>query len=167
VITGSDATTNVSVFTVGKITAVNQSLFKSTVSYDGVADLAFIAIQSKDGKFGGIRTGNVNYFATQGFTGIYAPGVNVTGPINVGDINAHDSAQAVLVTGSVASVKVCGGNLEQANGQPVQVSGLGEVQFVVGTTSHGGVLPAQNNAAKLVEDGVDVTALLVKNPPKG
>jgi hypothetical protein len=62
---------------VGPITAVNQTLFNDEVTYDGVADIAFIAIQSANGKFGGIRTGNTTYYASQGFTGVYAPGVDV------------------------------------------------------------------------------------------
>ncbi len=75
VITGADETTNVSVFSVGKLTAVNPALFRDDVTYDGVADLAFIAILSRDGKFGGVRAANANFWSTTGLTGIYAPDV--------------------------------------------------------------------------------------------
>ncbi|HYD84694.1 MAG TPA: immunoglobulin domain-containing protein, partial [Opitutus sp.] len=64
VITGANETSNLSIISVGPITAVNQSLFKSDVTYDGVANIAFVAIQSSNGKFGSIRTGNVHYFAS-------------------------------------------------------------------------------------------------------
>ncbi|HYD84566.1 MAG TPA: serine hydrolase, partial [Opitutus sp.] len=164
VITGANETSNISIMSVGPITAVNQTLFKEDVIYDGVADIAFIAIQSANGKFGGIRTGNVSYYASQGFTGVYAPGVEVTGPVNIGDVNAFDSATPVLVFGSVATVSVTGGSLEQDNDAPVTVSGIAQVRFVSGTTSQGVALAAQANAGVLMEDGVDVTDLIVVNP---
>ncbi|HYD83969.1 MAG TPA: immunoglobulin domain-containing protein, partial [Opitutus sp.] len=66
VITGATEQTNVSVFSVGKATAVNQALFKDNVTYDGIADISFIAISSSNGKFGGVRTANANYFAAKG-----------------------------------------------------------------------------------------------------
>jgi hypothetical protein len=164
VITGANETTNVTIFTVGRNTALNQSLFKDEVEYDAVADIAFLAIQSSNGKFGGIRTGNVNYFATQGFTGIYAPGVEVTGPMNIGDVTAYDSATPVLVVGEATNARIAGGNLEQPNGQPIQTAGLTHLEFVTGTNSQGDALPAQTIAGKLVENGVDVTNIVA--PPK-
>lgn len=164
VITGANETTNLSVFTVGRSNAVNQTLFVDTADYDGVADIAFVAIQSTDGKFGGIRTGNVIYFATAGFTGVYAPGVELTGPMYVGNVSAFDSASPVLIVGSVTDARIAGGDLFQANGQPVRVSGLTQLEFVDGTTSHGVVLPAQANRGVLLEDGVEVTSQIVVNP---
>ncbi len=164
VITGANETSNLSVFSVGPVTAVNQSLFKPDVTYDGVADLAFVAIQSTNGKFGGVRTGNVHYFANQGFTGVYAPGVEFTGPVNIGDVTAFDAATPVLVFGSVALVQITGGNLAQDNGLPVTVGGIVAMKFVPGTTSQGDTLPAQANAGVLTEDGVDVTDDIVVAP---
>ncbi|HYD85584.1 MAG TPA: hypothetical protein VEA63_16065, partial [Opitutus sp.] len=164
VITGANETSNLSVISVGPITAVNQTLFKEGVAYDGVADIAFVAIQSADGKFGSIRTGNVHYFASQGFTGVYAPGVEFAGPVNIGELTAFDSATPVLVFGAIELVKITGGNLEQANDAPVSVRGIEEVRFVDGTTSQGDTIPAQVNAGVLVEDGVDITDLIVVNP---
>jgi hypothetical protein len=164
VISGADETTNVAVFSVGTITALNPSLFRDDVAYDGVADLAFLAIASANGKFGGVRTANVNFYATQGLTGIYAPGVRFTGPVYVGDINASDSATGVLLLGSSADVRVAGGDLLQSNGQAVQVSGISALRFVDGSTSHGGRLPAQTNRARLEQNSADVTAQIVVNP---
>jgi len=164
VITGANETSHLTVFTVGRITAVNQTLFKDGVDYDGVANIAFVAIQSTNGKFGSIRTGNAHYFANQGFTGVYAPGVTFTGPVNIGDVTAFDSATPVLVFGAVALVQITGGNLAQDNGLPVTVGGIVAMKFVPGTTSQGDTLPAQANAGVLTEDGVDVTDDIVVAP---
>ncbi len=164
VIAGADETSNVTVFSVGRRTAIDQTLFKEEVAYDGVANLSFIAIQSVNGKFGGIRTGNVHYYAYRGFTGIYAPGVEFVGPVNVGDITAFESATPLLVVGAAEAVRIAGGNMAQDNGVAVKASGIGEIQFVDGETSHGDRLPAQANAAVYVDDGVDVTDSIVVNP---
>jgi hypothetical protein len=161
VITGANETTNVSVFSVGRITAVNQTLFRDDVTYDGMANIAFIAIQSANGRFGGVYTGNVEYFASQGFTGLYAPGVAFAGPVNIGDIQAFDAAQPVLVVGSASNVRIAGGTLAQPNGQPIRADGVTQVTMSPGQTSQGNALPAQPNRGVLQQDGVDVTYLLV------
>ncbi|WP_237702440.1 immunoglobulin domain-containing protein [Opitutus terrae] len=165
VIAGANETTHVSVFSVGRANAVNQGLFRDDVSYDGLADLAYIAILSNDGKFGGLRCANANFFATRGWTGVYAPGVHFNGPVYVGDINAFDDASAVLMLGSAGGeTLINGGDLAQSNNRPVQVSGLTRLKFAAGTTSHGMLFPAQQNKARLEQAGVDVTAAIVVNP---
>jgi endo-1,4-beta-xylanase len=187
VITGADETTNVAVFTVGRATAFDptpggydilknpepggendpakngSSLFvgHETTDYDGVADIAFIAIASTDGKFGGVRTSNANYSAMQGLTGVYAPGVAFQGPLFIGDLSAYDNATPVIMVGSVDDARITGGSLAQANDQPVQVSGLTKLTFTNGQDSAGRPIDAQANAATLMEDGVDVTARVV------
>src|SRR5690606_26290596 len=65
VLVGADETTNLSIYSVGRITAVNQDLFPAGTTFDGVADIAFVAIASSNGKFGGLRTANASYFATR------------------------------------------------------------------------------------------------------
>lgn len=164
VIAGADETSNVTVFSVGRLTAIDQTLFKAEAAYDGVANLSFIAIQSANGKFGGIRTGNVHYYANRGFTGIYAPGVEFAGPVNVGDITAFESAAPLLVFGVAEAVRIAGGNMAQDNGVAVKVSGIDEIQFADGETSHGDLVPAQANAAVYLDDGMDVTDSIVVNP---
>ena len=165
VIDGADATTNVSVFSVGRITALNPALFNQPVSaYDGFADLAFIAILSPTGKFGGLRTANASYFATKGYTGIYAPSVQFQGPVYVGDIKASFAAIPVILLGSSSDTEINGGDLLQANHQPVKISGIAQLKFVAGTTSQGIVLPAQTNQAHLEQNGADVTSQVVVNP---
>ena len=51
----------------GRITAVDQSLFRTGVNYDGVADLASIAVLSPTGKMGGLHLGNASFWHTRGY----------------------------------------------------------------------------------------------------
>lgn len=187
VITGADETSNLSIFTIGRATAfdptggfnflqaisdTNQpsnngsSLFAGheTTNYDGVADIALVAISSRNGKFGGVRTSNTHYWASTGLTGLYAPGVTFQGPVFVGNIDAFDAATPVLRVGAVDDARVTGGDLKQDNGLPLQVSGLTKLTFTPGSDSSGRILPAQVNQGVLVDDGVDVTATIVENP---
>ncbi|ACB74538.1 peptidase C10 streptopain [Opitutus terrae PB90-1] len=167
VITDATQDTHVSVFSVGKANAVNQTLFKPGIAYDGIADLAFIAISSRDGRFGGVRAANASFFASRGVTGLYAPGVNITGPLYLGDVSAFDTAKAMICVGAAADVRITGGDLSQDNGQPVRVSGLSRVAFADGADSHGRPLGAKSNRATFWDNGVDVTAQLVAEPLAG
>jgi hypothetical protein len=164
VITGATVDSHVAVFSVGKANAVNQTLFKPDVTYDGIADLAFIAIASRDGRFGGVRAANASFFASRGVTGIYAPDVELTGPLYLGNVSAFDAAKPMIRVGSATDVRITGGDLFQDNARPVQVSGLTTVKFTDGTDSHGHLLPAKANRAILQENGTDVTARLVASP---
>jgi hypothetical protein len=161
VITGANATTNLSIFSVGTGNAVDQTLFKAGVTYDGVADIGLISITSTDGKFAAIRTADASYFAVAGSTGIYAPGVAVTGPVYIEDISADVSATPVMVFGSTTDVRITGGDLLQLNNSAIQVDGITQVNFTAGTKSSGQVLPAQANLGRFVKNGVDVTSQLV------
>jgi hypothetical protein len=164
VITGADETTNVAVFSVGRITAVDQTLFKSGVNYDGVADIGYIAIVSANGKFGGLRAADADFVASQGMAGVCAPGVQFVGPVFVGDINTADTAAPVLLLGSASDVRITGGDLWQPNGSAVQVSGVTQLQFVDGMTSHGVLLQAQRDRSRIEQNGVDVTAQVIGTP---
>lgn len=187
VITGATELTNVSVFTVGRATAFDPSgtydlakpisaendpdrnrspLFEGhdATSYDGIADIGFIAIMSANGKFGGLYTGNAHYFAHRGSTGIHAPSVQFVGPVRIGDIVAFDSATPVLLLGSAEDVSVNGGSLDQANDRPVQMSGVERIVFTAGADSGANTLPAQSNRAVLMQNGQDVTSRTVVNP---
>lgn len=163
VITGADERTNLSVFSVGRVTAVNQALFKDEITYDGIADIAFVAISTTNGKFGGLRTANAHYFASAGFTGLYAPGVAFQGPVYLGDISAYDSAQGVILAGSTADARITGGDLGQANDRPVQVSGLARLTFYPGSDSHGHPLAEKHIQTRLLDNGVDVTDQITAN----
>src|SRR5690606_30436245 len=105
-VTDADETSNLTVFSLGSISTLDTDVFRDDVDYDGVADVALVTILSTDGKFGGIRMGNTSFFATSGMTGIYAPGVQVVGPVNIGDIRAADGAEPVLVMDSAEVVRV-------------------------------------------------------------
>jgi hypothetical protein len=164
VVTGANETTNLSVFSVGRANAVNQALFRDDVTYDGFADIAFVAIASTNGKFGGLRTANASYFAAAGFTGVYAPNVQFTGPVFVGDINASGAATPVFILGSGTDTQINGGDLLQTNGRAVQVAGLTQLKFVTGSTSQGTLLPAQPCRGRLEQNGTDVTAQVAVNP---
>lgn len=184
VITGADERTNVSVFTVGRATAFDptggfniiqaisatnnpanngSALFQghANTSYDGIADIAFIAIASTNGRFGGVRTANAHYFAAKGITGVYAPGVTIEGPLFLGDLSAFDAAKPMIQVGAAANARVTGGDLAQANGEAVQVNGLTQLTFTAGSDSHGNTQARQTNQAVLRQNGQDVTAQLV------
>jgi hypothetical protein len=160
----ADETTNVSVFTVGRATAVDQSIFRSDVTYDGWADVANLSIQSANGQFGGVRAGNASFNGTQGMVGVSAPGVTFTGPLIVADVVAADAAQPMLLAGGVSDARIAGGDMAQSNGRAIQVSGIARLQFTGGTSSHGATIAAQRNAGRFEQNGVDVTAQIVSGP---
>jgi uncharacterized delta-60 repeat protein len=156
VIAGADASTNVSVFSVGRANAVNQELFRD-VAYDGIADIASVAIASTDGHFNSLRAGNATLFSHQGATGVMAPGVTFDGPVYLEDVRAFDAATPVLLFGSSSEIRITGGDLEQPNAAAIQVSGLAPLQFTAGTTSQGDTLSAGTNKGRFELNGDDVT----------
>jgi hypothetical protein len=164
--TGTDQTSNLSVFSVGSITAVNQALFKPGIAYDGIADIALITVASPNQTFGGIRAGNAACFAVSGDTGISARGVTFTGPIVLHDIDARDTATPRLLTGTVvgSEIRITGGNLLQSNTRSIEFGTATVVRMSAGTTSHGVPLAAQPNQGKLERDGQNVTTSVVVNP---
>jgi len=168
-ITGASESTNLAVFSVGRANAVNQSLFRDT-TYDGVADISFITVSSLDGRFGAVRAGNARFGGSKGLAGIYASDVQFIGPIVVGDIDAAGGASPVLLLGAgtgverTNEVRIAGGNLAQSNGKAVAINGITQIVFQSGTDSHGNVLAAQANQARIERNGTDVTSQVVVNP---
>ena len=77
---------------------------------------------------------------------------------------APKAGETVLVIGSGTDVRITGGDLLQTNGRAVQVSGIAQLKFTAGSNSHGTLFNAQNNRARLEQNGVDVTAQIVVNP---
>lgn len=55
-----------------------------------------MAIDSVNGKFGGLRTANVSYWSSKGVTGVSAPGVEFQRPVYVGDIEGMGWAKPTL-----------------------------------------------------------------------
>lgn len=172
VLTGADASTYLSVFSVGRVTAVNQALFRSDETYDAMADIASVAITSADGHFGSLLTANTRYSSTQGLTGVYAPGVNIDGTaavdtdgrVFVGDISASDQATPTLIFASAERALVTGGDIFQPNARAVQITGLSQLQMSAGTDSHGAQQVAQMSEGRLEREGEDVTASVVQQP---
>ena len=108
--------------------------------------------------FGGLRTANSNYSAPVGFTGVYAPRVQIGGPLFVGDISASGPAVPILFAGSASDVRITGGDLQQANNLAVRIDGMTRVQQAAGSDSHGNLQPAQPLRGRLERSGVDVTS---------
>lgn len=177
-ISGADETSNLSVFTVGRMTALDQTLFKEGVAYDGVADLARVVIvgeTNSSSAFGGLRLANVEFWATEGVTGIVATGVQFFGPVNLHNISAREQATPVLRTGAVAAraidgavwentVLVAGGDMAQPNEKAIHLDAAAVVYFGAGTDSHGREQPAQPNRGVFQRNGADVTATVVRGP---
>lgn len=159
IISGADSTTNLSVTSVGQLTAGDKTILRSDVTYDGIADLAYVAIAG-DGQFAGLRLANVSFYNAKGITGVYAPDVQFSGPVYLGGIDAHDTATPMLVLGTATDVRIAGTDLLQTNGRAVQVDGSSRLQFTAGTTSAGVTLPAEPLRARLERNGLDVTSLL-------
>lgn len=162
-VTGASESTNISVFSVGRATAIDQTLFRD-VGYDGVADIALLTITSLDGRFAGVRTGNTRYSSSKGLTGIYASDIQFVGPIVVGDIEAREGATPVLALGAgtgverTNEVRIAGGSLHQANDRAVQISGITRILVDAGATSHDRILPAQTITGRIERNGTDVTS---------
>jgi len=70
----------------------------------------------------------------------------------------------LLAADGQANVKITGGSLSQANGQPIAVAGLDTVRMVAGQGSSGQAAPAQAIQGRLVFEGVDITADLIVAP---
>jgi len=179
-VANSDSNSYLSVFTVGRMTAYDPTgayditqpandtnrpanngnpIFQAATAYDGIADLGLVAIISPGNAFGGVLTANTGYWQQKGYTGIYAPGVNIAdGRVYLHDLTAFGEATPVIWVGTASNVRVTGGNLQQDNNRAVQVSGFTSILFADGTDSHGNLLRAQNNQGRLEENGVDVTA---------
>ncbi len=144
VIVGADRTTNVSVFSVGRANAFDQSLFPEGQAYDGVADIQAIGVQSLTGEFGGIYAANTEFWGVQGWTGINATRVTFLGPVRIGNLSAREAAEPMLRMEERADdVQVAGGDLWQENGKAIHLDGGISLLGTHGTTSGGEARPAQ------------------------
>ncbi|HYD83171.1 MAG TPA: serine hydrolase, partial [Opitutus sp.] len=135
----------VSVFSVGRANAIDQSLFRADVTYDGVADIQAIGVQSGSGRFGGIRAGNAELWGTTGWVGINATRVSFEGPVRIGNLSASDAAEPMLrmETGAGANVDIAGGDLLQENARAIHLDGAITVTAIAGEASSGEARPTQ------------------------
>src|SRR5690606_6093061 len=86
VLHGVDESSHLTVFSVGRATAINPSLFRDDVNYDGRAHLGSLSIYAASGRLGGLRVANVVFTGDSGLVGVHANDVQVTGDIFIGDI---------------------------------------------------------------------------------
>jgi hypothetical protein len=134
VITGADDSTNLAIFS-AKRQPVRRQGPGANRAREGLAHIALVSIASRNGRFGGVRTGNVHFSAHAGITGIHAPGVRFAGPVNIGNITAFASAEPVFQLGFARDTHVVGGDLVQPNGRTLNVSGVSRLRFVKGQRS--------------------------------
>ncbi len=136
------ADTYVSVFTVGKATAVNQTLFPEGQTYDGVADVALLKVTGS--ALGAVRAGNVRFSSESGLTGIFAPNTDVKHRAIVHNVVASGAATPVLQFGAgsafeldAGSLLLAGGDLVQPNGASIDItSGNGETLASIVTVAN-------------------------------
>jgi hypothetical protein len=169
-ITGADQTSNLGIFSVGSITG-NPAVLKSGTTYDGFANVALINIASANGQFGGLRIGNAVLSGSSGNVGLVAAGVNFTGPIVIGDIDASGTASPKLLTGTVAGltgfageIRIAGGDLLQTNSRAIEFGTATAVRMGAGTNAHGVALSVKPVAGRLERNGQNVTASVVVGP---
>ena len=122
VIEGANKYTFFSIFTVGKINAVNHSIFPAGQTYDAMADVKLVEVINSTG-FGGLQFSNVLFSGNTGKVGIDAKDVPISIRMTVYDIDARGSATPYLLFGkgsfTIAApypgLRITGGDLYQSN----------------------------------------------------
>lgn len=120
---GSDESTFLSIFTVGKINAVNQALFPEGVVYDAEADVTLVEVINST-EIGGMQLSNVSFAGSEGRIGVDARKVRIATRLTVGDIDASELAipHLLFAPGSFtvnvpnSGMRITGGDLIQSNG---------------------------------------------------
>ena len=146
VIDGADSNTFFSIFTVGRINAVNQALFPEGQVYDAQADVTLVEVVNSTG-MGGMQLSNTVFSGSAGKVGIDARGVPIAVRLTVGDIDADGDAVPHLLFGE-GSFTVAAGNpgLRITGGDLVQTNGASIVVAESGSTTRGfDRLITQNN----------------------
>ena len=129
VIEGADANTFFSIFTVGRINAVNQALFPEGQVYDAQADVTLVEVVNSTG-IGGMQLSNTVFSGNTGKVGVDARGVPIAVRLTVGDIDASGDAVPHILFGdgsfTVAAgnpgLRITGGDLVQTNGASIVVA---------------------------------------------
>ena len=122
IIEGADASTFFSVFTVGKINAVNQALFPLGQRYDAQADIKLVEVINSI-RFGGMQLSNAVFSGSTGKVGVDARDVPIAVRLTIGDIDASGNATPYLLFGkgsftvpaSNSGLRITGGDLYQNN----------------------------------------------------
>jgi hypothetical protein len=134
VIDGADANTFFSIFTVGRINAVNQALFPEGQVYDAQADVTLVEVVNSTG-IGGMQLSNTVFSGSTGKVGVDARGVPIAVRLTVGDIDASGDALPHLLFGEGSftvpagnpGLRITGGDLAQTNGASIVVAESGSM----------------------------------------
>ncbi len=172
-IVGADSSSNLSIFTVGTITAINDALFPPGTIYDAQADISGIGITSST-SFGGIRCANAVFKNTKGFPGIFAPDVPIESTLIIGDIEARGAGIPTIVIGadspltpSSGALIISGGDLFQSNGTRIVVAGnnpgFQSIRSVDGLRSDGIGLPARAISANFETENGEIVQIPIEN----
>jgi hypothetical protein len=176
-IQGSNANSNVSIFSVGSGNAVNTALFADgKAGGDAIANVATLRIVADPANPGGFSTfgrigaGNASFAADSGTVGIAAANVNVQGPVIIGDLDASNTGVPTLNFGGssqFSSLTVAGGDLDQTNNVAIvnNATGFTAINFTAGSTSKvaaGGTadLGAKTNASSGFSNAITNIATL-------
>ena len=134
VVDGADASTYISLFTVGRLNAVNENLFPEGQEYDAKADVKLVEVTNCS-EIGGMLMGNAEFSGKSGNVGIDARNVKVKQRVTFGDIDASDDAVPYLLFDEGAfdndqagpGPMIAGGDLVQTNGAAIVVRSPGQV----------------------------------------
>ena len=175
VIDGADSSTFFSIFTVGRINAVNQALFPEGQIYDAQADVTMVEVINSTG-IGGMQLSNTVFSGSTGKVGVDARGVPIAVRLTVGDIDASEDAIPHLLFGegsftvpaSNPGLRITGGDLAQTNGTSIIVAESGSTTPGFETLithnnfkSDNTPQPTQSiNATFVNEDGDNITVVV-------
>ena len=132
VIDGADDSTFFSIFSVGRLNSVNQSLFPEEEIYDAQADVSYVEIINSSG-MGEIFCANTNFSASTGNVGLNALEAPVSVRVLIGDIDALGDAVPLLLFGdnsfTIAApnpgLRITGGDLVQTNASSIVIAPSG------------------------------------------
>ena len=143
---GSSFDTNISIFSIGRISIlpfVNNTLFVSDIFYDGMADVKFLQVTGNG--ISRIGCGNVEFRGSSGLIGIQVI-VPVINDVIIGDVEAIGFSSPILMFGDnsqFGALKVAGGNLLQEGNKRIMVNGFIRIQSIDNVKSNGLSMPAR------------------------
>ncbi len=126
VINSASSNTFFSIFTVGRINAINQSIFPIGQAYDAQADVKLVEVAISSG-IGGMQLSNTFFSGDTGKVGVDAFNTPVLVRLTVGDIDASGDATPYLLFGEESftvnagnsGLRITGGDLFQSNGAAI------------------------------------------------
>ena len=130
VIEGADSSTFLSIFTVGSINAVNQTLFPEGQVYDAQADITLVKVINSTG-IGGMQLSNTVFSGNTGKVGVDARGVPIAVRLTVGDVDGDAVPHLLFGEGSFTvpagntGLRITGGDLKQTNSASIVVAESG------------------------------------------